>query len=104
MFFNWFPGSVDAVAVTVSGVSESSRPITANTIFVFDVVNVNIRGGYDSTTGTYFTNIFNWKFFQKIFSARVADPRYCSSPIIWSTLPKTCMKMKISPVQSTKIR
>ena len=46
-------GSVDAVAVTVSGAtSGNSRPITANTIFKFNVINVNIRGGYDPSTGT----------------------------------------------------
>ena len=36
----------------MSGVSSSSRQIVANTIFKFDVVNVNIRGGYDPNTGT----------------------------------------------------
>ena len=39
--------------MTVSGAtSGNSRPITGNTIFKFDVVNVNIRGSYDPSIGT----------------------------------------------------
>ena len=59
-------GSVDAVAVTVSGAtSGNSRPITANTIFKFNVINVNIRGGYDPNTGTNYP-LVNYKLRNEI--------------------------------------
>ena len=48
------PGSVDAFAAVLGPRDSGKRDIIGKEIFVFDVVNVNIRGGYNSTTGTFF--------------------------------------------------
>ena len=46
-------GSVDAVAVTLNGIPARAYTITPGAIFKFNVVNVNIRGGYDPSTGNF---------------------------------------------------
>ena len=44
-------GSVDAFAAVLGARASHNQDITTNEIFIFDVVNVNIRGEYNSTTG-----------------------------------------------------
>ena len=46
-------GSVDAFSVTLSPKATNYHPIVANKIFKFDVVTVNIRGGYSTETGEF---------------------------------------------------
>ena len=44
-------GSVDAFAVALGERASDRQDLTEGEIILFDVVNVNIRGGYNSTTG-----------------------------------------------------
>ena len=44
-------GSVDAFAAVLGPRGGNVQNVVAGQIFIFDVINVNIKGGYDVTTG-----------------------------------------------------
>ena len=52
--FFFFTGSVDAFAAVLGQRDSGKQDEVSYEIFIFDIVNVNIRGGYNSTTGLLF--------------------------------------------------
>ena len=56
-------GSVDAFAVALGERASDREDLTEGGIILFDVVNVNIRGGYNSTTGKQGNQMVNAKRF-----------------------------------------
>ena len=50
VYYFCFAGSVDAFAAVLGG---SEKIVVKDQIFVFDVVNINIRNGFNNTTGIF---------------------------------------------------
>ena len=46
--------AVDAFTAVLGQTDSGQQDVADNENFIFDVVNINIRGGYNSATGTLF--------------------------------------------------
>ena len=85
--FLFYAGSIDAFAAVLGGNARQTKDIVADEIFIFDVVNINVRNGFNNTTGTLlaplkYLNIifvFHEATIERIHMAPTPSPGICKS-------------------------